>query len=171
MGVPVWWERQNPRKVIQPGSSPGQCWAFKGTAGNVVIKLSNPVYVSDITLEHIPKSLSPDGNIASAPKHFEVVGNILISNFFSAIIFRIHDFFFKLGLDAIEDPNPIVLGNFTYDIDNVKNPVQTFKVVKVQKPITYVELKIVSNYGNPEYTCLYRFRVHGSIDNEEAKTG
>ena len=91
MGVPVWWERQNPRKVIQPGSSPGQCWAFKGTAGNVVIKLSNPVYVSDITLEHIPKSLSPDGNIASAPKHFEVVGNILISNFFSAIIFRIHD--------------------------------------------------------------------------------
>jgi len=148
MGVPVWWERQNPRKVIQPGSSPGQCWAFKGTAGNVVIKLSNPVYVSDITLEHIPKSLSPDGNIASAPKHFEVV-----------------------GLEAIEDPNPIVLGNFTYDIDNVKNPVQTFKVVKVQKPITYVELKIVSNYGNPEYTCLYRFRVHGSIDNEEAKTG
>ena len=79
MGVPVWWERQNPRKVIQPGSSPGQCWAFKGTVGNVVIKLSNPVYVSDITLEHIPKSLSPDGNIASAPKHFEVIGNTLIS--------------------------------------------------------------------------------------------
>ena len=86
---------------------------------------------------------------------------------------RYFDFtiFSSSGLDTIEDPNPIVLGNFTYDIDNVKNPVQTFKVVEVQKPITYVELKIDSNYGNPEYTCLYRFRVHGSIDNEEAKTG
>lgn len=24
-----------------------------------------------------------------------------------------------------------------------------------------VELRILSNWGHPEYTCLYRFRVHG----------
>lgn len=144
MGVPVWWERQNPRKVIQPGSSPGQCWAFKGSQGCVVIKLSTPVYVSEVTLEHIPKSLSPDGNIASAPRNFEV-----------------------LGLEDIDDPNPAVLGNFTYDINNLKNPVQTFKVSQVQKRLTYIELKVLSNYGHPEYTCLYRFRVHGNIDDKE----
>lgn len=145
MGVPVWWERQNPRKVIQPGSSPGQCWAFKGSQGCVVIKLSTPVYVSEVTLEHIPKSLSPDGNIASAPRNFEV-----------------------LGLEDIDDPNPAVLGNFTYDINNLKNPVQTFKVSQVQKRLTYIELKVLSNYGHPEYTCLYRFRVHGNIDDKES---
>ena len=50
MGVPVWWERQNPRKVIQPGSSPGQCWAFKGTHGSVVVKLSNPIFVGGVSI-------------------------------------------------------------------------------------------------------------------------
>lgn len=24
-----------------------------------------------------------------------------------------------------------------------------------------VELRVLSNWGHPEYTCIYRFRVHG----------
>jgi hypothetical protein len=28
-------------------------------------------------------------------------------------------------------------------------------------PIDAVTLEIKSNYGNPSFTCLYRFRVHG----------
>ena len=24
-----------------------------------------------------------------------------------------------------------------------------------------VELRILTNWGHPEYTCIYRFRVHG----------
>lgn len=27
----------------------------------------------------------------------------------------------------------------------------------------YVELRVLSNWGHVEYTCLYRFRVHGKI--------
>ena len=29
------------------------------------------------------------------------------------------------------------------------------------KPFDRVRLRILSNHGHPEYTCLYRFRVHG----------
>ena len=141
MGIPIWWERQNPRTLLQPGSSPGQCWAFKGDQGCVVVKLSNPVYITEVTLEHIPKNLSPDGNVSSAPRKFEV-----------------------LGLDGVDDPNPVHLGNFTYDTSLMKNPVQTFPIMDAtQRSFAYVELKILSNYGHPEYTCLYRFRVHGSL--------
>lgn len=142
MGVPIWWERQNPRTILQPGSAPGQCWAFKGSEGCVVIKLSNPVFISDVTLEHIAKNLSPDQSVSSAPHKFEV-----------------------LGLEDIDDPNPAHLGNFTYDTNNMKNPVQTFKIndQSTRKAFAFVELKILSNYGHPEYTCLYRFRVHGSL--------
>lgn len=108
-----------------------------------MVKLSNPVVISGVTLEHIPKSLSPDGNVASAPKNFEV-----------------------LGLESIEDANPAVLGNFTYDTSD--NPVQTFTLINpIEKPFPYVELKVLSNYGNPEYTCIYRFRVHGKIGDEK----
>jgi len=142
MGVPIWWERQNPRTILQPGSAPGQCWAFKGSEACVVIKLSNPVFISNVTLEHIAKNLSPDNSVLSAPKQFEV-----------------------LGLENVDDSKPIHLGNFTYDTDNLKNPVQTFEVnqLSTRKSFAYVELKILSNYGHPEYTCLYRFRVHGSL--------
>ena len=38
-----------------------------------------------------------------------------------------------------------------------------FKYEYPGKPIHAVELKIESNAGNPEYTCLYKFRVHGQL--------
>ncbi|KAG8430195.1 hypothetical protein GDO86_018265 [Hymenochirus boettgeri] len=53
---------------------PGNCWAFKGTQGYLVIRLSRMIYPTAFSLEHIPKSLSPLGNITSAPKDFSVYG-------------------------------------------------------------------------------------------------
>ena len=29
--------------------------------------------------------------------------------------------------------------------------------------LRFVELKILDNHGNMVYTCVYRFRVHGTI--------
>ena len=160
-GIPIWWESVNgPRAILQPGANPGQCWAVKGDGSglsappiSVVVRLSDHVKVDSVTLEHIPETLSPDGNIKSAPKEFSV-----------------------LGLYDINDPNPVLLGNFTYIIGN--RPVQTFQIPpKESKDLEMVdknnfplvELKIHSNYGNPTYTCVYRFRVHGN-PNTEAKT-
>ena len=143
---------------IQPGANPGQCWAVKGDGTgftappiSVVIELSDKIIIDSVTLEHIPETLSPDGNIKSAPKEFSV-----------------------LGLNDINDPNPVVLGNFTYVIGH--RPVQTFKInpstlgnEAIIKSFSMVELKVLSNYGNPVYTCIYRFRVHGNLT-PEAKT-
>lgn len=145
-GVPFWWEKNNPRTILQPGASPGQCWAFKGSDGAVVIKLSGMVNVAAVSLEHIPKILAPDGNIRSAPKDFSV-----------------------LGLRYIEDPSPICIGNFTY-LDN-GNPVQTFPIGPEvrDRAFDHIELRIKSNYGNQQYTCLYRFRVHGTYEGTETK--
>lgn len=32
-------------------------------------------------------------------------------------------------------------------------------------PTQLVEVRINSNYGNLEFTCLYRFRIHGVPEN------
>ena len=149
-----------PRAILQPGANPGQCWAVKGDGSgvsappiSVVVRLSDNIKVDSVTLEHIPETLSPDGNIKSAPKEFSV-----------------------LGLNDINDSNPVLLGNFTYIIG--KRPVQTFKITPEEREdlevvdknnFSLVELKILSNYGNPTYTCVYRFRVHGN-PNTDAKT-
>lgn len=56
----------------QPDIYPGNCWAFKGSQGYLVVRLSMTIRPTSFTLEHIPKTLSPTGNITSAPKDFSV---------------------------------------------------------------------------------------------------
>ncbi|KAM3826515.1 SUN domain-containing protein 1 isoform 5-T6 [Vipera latastei] len=136
-GIPLWYFSQSPRVVIQPDMYPGNCWAFKGSQGYLVIRLSMMIYPTSFCLEHIPKSLSPTGNITSAPKDFLVY-----------------------GLENEYQEEGILLGQYTYDQDG--EPLQMFPVSKItEKAFQIVELRIFSNWGHAEYTCLYRFRVHG----------
>ena len=38
-----------------------------------------------------------------------------------------------------------------------------FLLFQIRSPgvFGYIELRVLNNHGNKEYTCLYRFRVHG----------
>ncbi len=136
--IPIWrtLEKNTPNKILQPGSAPGECWAFNGANGSVVVQLGGYVQVSTIVIEHISKELSPNNKISTAPKDFEI-----------------------FGLLAINGP-ATRLGNFAYS--EMGNPVQTFHV-DVEQFYNIVELKIISNHGHTSYTCIYRFRVYGSI--------
>lgn len=136
-GIPLWYYSQSPRVVIQPDIYPGNCWAFKGSQGYLVVRLSMTIYPTTFTLEHIPKTLSPTGNITSAPKDFAVY-----------------------GLENEYQEEGLLLGRFMYDQDG--ESLQMFHVPTVpERAFQIVELQISSNWGHPEYTCLYRFRVHG----------
>uniref|UniRef100_A0AAY5EMA3 SUN domain-containing protein n=1 Tax=Electrophorus electricus TaxID=8005 RepID=A0AAY5EMA3_ELEEL len=147
-GIPLWYHSENPRAVIQPEVYPGKCWAFRGSEGFLVISLSYPVRITHITLEHIPRNLSPTGHIDSAPKDFTVYGM------------------------THEHEEGKLLGSFTYDQDG--EPIQTYQVPESPSEVYHlVELRVLSNWGHPEYTCLYRFRVHGlpwSTSQEERRT-
>ncbi|XP_072799592.1 SUN domain-containing protein 1 isoform X5 [Vicugna pacos] len=145
-GIPLWYLSQSPRVVIQPDIYPGNCWAFRGSQGYLVVRLSMRVHPTAFTLEHIPKTLSPTGNITSAPKDFAVY-----------------------GLESEYQEEGQLLGQFTYDQDGESlqtfpTPVRTSHRQDTKRPegaFQIVELRIFSNWGHPEYTCLYRFRVHG----------
>ncbi|XP_074647872.1 uncharacterized protein LOC141903584 [Tubulanus polymorphus] len=140
-GLPLWYTNNSPRTAIQPDVNPGQCWAFAGTHGFLVIKLSAVIRPTAFTMEHIPKSISPSGKIDSAPKVFSVIG--LMNEY---------------------DPNGKILGNYTYNENGPQ--IQTFPVLEPNvDAYPLVELQIHSNHGNEEYTCIYRFRVHGKVKN------
>ncbi|XP_066291555.1 SUN domain-containing protein 2-like isoform X3 [Branchiostoma lanceolatum] len=142
LGIPLWYKTNSPRTVIQPDVHPGNCWAFRGSEGYMVIQLSGVVRPTSFSLEHIPKSLSPTGQIDSAPKDFTVY-----------------------GLEDETQAEGDLLGNYTYD-DNA-GALQYFPVqVTDVKSYPIVELRILSNHGNPDYTCIYRFRVHGILQKE-----
>ncbi|XP_052610239.1 SUN domain-containing protein 1 isoform X11 [Peromyscus californicus insignis] len=136
-GIPLWYFSQSPRVVIQPDIYPGNCWAFKGSQGYLVVRLSMRIYPTMFTMEHIPKTLSPAGNISSAPRDFAVYG---------------------LETEYQEEGQP--LGRFTYDQEG--DSLQMFHTLeRPDQAFQIVELRVLSNWGHPEYTCLYRFRVHG----------
>jgi len=65
-----------------------------------------------------------------------------------------------------KSPHFMRLANFTYDI-NAPNYVQTFAVDPDVKALGLdfgiVVLRVLSNWGQDRYTCLYRFRVHGQL--------
>ncbi|KAF1373396.1 hypothetical protein PFLUV_G00238430 [Perca fluviatilis] len=137
-GLPLWYFSQSPRAVIQPDVHPGNCWAFRGSTGFLVIRLSMKILPTAFSLEHIPKILAPSGALHSAPRDFSVY-----------------------GLDDDSQEKGKLLGSFTYEEDG--EALQTYAVTEENdRAFQIIEVQVLSNWGHQEYTCMYRFRVHGT---------
>jgi SUN domain-containing protein 1/2 len=137
MGVPLWTVPSSPKAIIQPGVYPGDCWAMKGVKGYALIRLKEAVVVTGVTVEHIPKDLTPSGSLSSAPREFRILG--------------------KNETEPVHEGE--TLGKFTYTIDG--SPIQEFSVRDEGKAYTHILFDFLSNHGNELYTCVYRVRVHG----------
>uniref|UniRef100_A0AAQ5Y8T5 SUN domain-containing protein n=1 Tax=Amphiprion ocellaris TaxID=80972 RepID=A0AAQ5Y8T5_AMPOC len=137
-GLPLWYFSQSPRAVIQPDVHPGNCWAFRGSTGFLVIRLSMRILPSSFSLDHIPRSLAPSGTLLSAPRDFSVY-----------------------GLEDQSQENGKLLGTYRYNQDG--EALQTFSVSEENdEAFQIIEVRVLSNWGHQEYTCMYRFRVHGT---------
>ncbi|CAG8804204.1 18240_t:CDS:1 [Gigaspora margarita] len=179
-----------PITAIQPDTHVGQCWPFSGQQGQLAVLLSRQVYVTAVTYDHVSKTVAmgttsapkefeiwgftddeeldiefaksgnaennqpmyDDAVINKKPSHTtnDPDTNILDSNYI-----QLAGLDLKLGSSS----SHLFLGQFVYDIEG--SPIQTFEVKTQTKPIRAIIMKVNSNWDNPEYTCLYRFRVHG----------
>lgn len=137
-GFPLWYSSYSPRQVIQHRTSfaSGECWAFRGT-GYLVVKLAYPIYVTEISYEHLPLCLHAEGNTRSAPKSFQI-----------------------WSLREADDlASKILIGEYEYD--NKGEALQTFPAQHTpHDPTPIIEMVVHSNW-DADYTCLYRLRVHG----------
>uniref|UniRef100_A0A672FT88 SUN domain-containing protein n=1 Tax=Salarias fasciatus TaxID=181472 RepID=A0A672FT88_SALFA len=122
----------DPAVPPQPDVHPGNCWAFRGSSGFLVIRLSMRIRPTAVTLEHISRALAPSRQLLSAPRDFSVYVRAGAAP----------------GLDHESEERGTLLGTFSYDQDG--DALQTFLVT------------VLSNWGHPDYTCLYRIRVHGT---------
>ncbi|XP_072932193.1 klaroid protein-like isoform X2 [Epargyreus clarus] len=147
LGLPVFWVYTSPRYALTPGALPAECWAFQGFPGYLVVRTYAIIEVTGFSLEHMSRLLAAEGKIESAPKNFSVY-----------------------GLHGEMDLEPHLFGDYMYDANGtaiqyfpVKYP-KTTNIGGVEYPVAYdiIELRVESNHGNPTYTCVYRFRVHGN---------
>ena len=117
------------------------CWPFHGDQGNIAIKLypHSKVVSNAISIEHVPRSIAH--NIGSAPKAFEV-------------------WVYQNAGD--EAPKKVFSGE--YDALHGR-AVQTFRWHNEDHIVPIIQVRILSNFGHPQHTCIYRIRVQGSVAN------
>ncbi|KAL3915293.1 MAG: hypothetical protein SGILL_005722, partial [Bacillariaceae sp.] len=155
-----------------PSNALGQCWSFqpsslkdqleereqfqsqkgvpndfrRGSIGTLTISFQDPVFIDSVVIEHVPQRLTDRAD--SAIRSFRVVG-------------------FE---DEYAEADAWNLGSFEYSIQKNGNYeyLQEYEVATTSKgedipSLLSISLAVDSNWGN-DYTCLYRFRVHGEID-------
>ena len=117
---------------------------MQGGSGWAVVELRDSIQLESISIEHIPASITPSSG--SAPRVIKV-----------------------WGLDGVVQPvgaspegfpkSGKPLCTLQYSIEEGSKPLQEVFCGSA-KSHKFVGLEIVSNHG-ADYTCIYRFRVHG----------
>ncbi|KFQ49161.1 SUN domain-containing protein 3, partial [Nestor notabilis] len=132
--LPVLHYVRSPELILEKENHLGNCWPFHGSQGQVLIKLSVPIVPRAVTMDHVSGIMLDGDGISSAPKDFAVYG-------------------------VTEEQEEQFLGQFVFLAP--LNPTQTFQLKnELSGFVSYILLQVLSNWGHPNYTCVYRLRVH-----------
>lgn len=176
----------SPVNALHPQSYAGHCWPFQGSEGQLGVKLARRAYISDITIDHVAKEVGFD--LRSTPRQMEVWGLVegqdnlakatrwLVDRqrrrsdaFESGLPMDPKDEEWEMPKHLPKDAKHIRIAKFLYDAHSTKN-IQTFPVDPEVRALGVdfgvVVLVVKNNWGMPEFTCLYRFRVHGEMFGE-----
>lgn len=168
-----------PEAILEDKTTPGSCWPMEGKKGQVTMRLAYPMNIEQVTIDHVNLNLVPENLHGSAPKTIKVIGYPTCTNK--------KDECYSMGFDMYD---PIEIAHIDYDIEGSAiqtfntiyaqpAPVEeeldesdgegggSCSVEKAscstppQTEIGGITLKVLNNWGNDAFTCIYRFRVHG----------
>ena len=167
-----------PVMVLHPQSTPGSCWAFKGSNGHLGVRLSRPILPTDITVEHVSEDMAMD--LTSAPRDIEVwatVPHSLVDNL-QALARNLSSQKFPQSSDidsfSMAYKTPIIrIASFTYDIKS-GHSIQSFPITVPIRRLNVVSQQLVfrflNNWGNSNFTCVYRVQAHGIDTGDEIES-
>ncbi|BFZ58986.1 hypothetical protein PYCC9005_006054 [Savitreella phatthalungensis] len=151
-----------PAVALYTTSALGMCWAFAGEEGQLAVRLSEPILLDRIAIEHMEVVATPD--IASAPREIEVWARPLNVNPYNDLS--------NEPITIADEQNRVPPApSFMHVLDMTFNPYgrgarQVVRVPAVfsrlQIPVDELVFRIRSNWGHKDYTCLYRVSALGS---------
>ncbi|KAI0058169.1 hypothetical protein BV25DRAFT_1299148 [Artomyces pyxidatus] len=151
----------------------GRCWPFPGSQGQLGVLLAHPVYIDEFAIDHVASEVAWD--MRSAPRKMEVWGLVEgRDNLRKVAEWEARKAEAGEEREAYPPTLPrtakyVRIAQFEYDVDAPQS-VQTFAVAQDVRELRVdfglVVLRVESNWGR-EYTCLYRFRVHGEKLDED----
>ncbi len=150
---PLWWfysVSKSAESAIDSDLTAGNCWACginSPSQCNLTVRLRTPITISAVSIDHISPKIALD--MQSAPKRFRVFGVRELPQ----------------GDEQVDSE---LLGEFEYKVndgvdDSHQNApqVQTFPIERLAlEKFWWVTFQFLENYGHPEWTCVYRVRVH-----------
>ncbi|TPX45930.1 hypothetical protein SeMB42_g01960 [Synchytrium endobioticum] len=160
------------RFALTPELHAGDCFAFQGNTGTLGVQLARDIYPTSFSIDHLHPELAfgpGASDLKSAPKTVELYAIFAptalftpsTSNLARAASIDIH------SISRTQQPNALLLAQGVFSPQ--KPSPQTFTIPgDVLEGLKHTELKVrnvllrvVDNWGNLEWTCLYRLRVHG----------
>jgi SUN domain-containing protein 1/2 len=128
------------------------------------IRLAKSILPEAFTVDHVPKSLvyNAERGLTSAPKSIKVWAIFDVNKIPASLVENDHEW------DGYETPGYLHLASFSFDI-NSRFAIQSHaarswakqRLSELGLSVAMVLVEVESNWGNPDWTCLYRFRVHG----------
>jgi SUN domain-containing protein 1/2 len=169
-----------PDTIIKKNTLPGSCWPMSGNSGQITLRLAYPLIVSSVTLEHVSSLLVPKGERNSAPKKVRIIGypSCEKGDDCAAMGFDARDgielaqlefdvdgpsiqtFETTAAVGALPPKKSVDSGSIGDDSGSCSATAASCSAPQPAE-ISGITVQVLANWGNPEYTCLYRFRVHG----------
>ncbi|KAJ6249701.1 klaroid [Anaeramoeba flamelloides] len=115
----------------------GDCWPLPGSNGNLTVELANTISIDSFAIDHSLETKYEKNS--SAPKNFRI-------------------FYYDLHDKYLQSPKLILNNEFDFDSGFSK---KIYYQGKKEIITRVIKLEILDNYGNQNWTCLYRFRVYG----------
>ena len=164
-----------PAMVLHPQTSAGNCWSFRGSEGHLGIRLSRAIFPTDVTIEHVGKDAAMD--VTSAPRDIEIWATVPLSEVdalktISQNLSAQH-LLLETDKDGFSLPSkmPMIrIASLTYDI-TTDHSIQSFPITvpirRLNIRTRQLVFRFLNNWGNSDYTCVYRVQVHGVASGDE----
>jgi hypothetical protein len=156
--------------ALLPWRQPGDCWPMAGRSGRITVHLAKAIIPEAITLEHVDRRIALDAT--SSPKllvvyavAYDVPASVRRQAMEKAATTTTDGQSPKKSEWLWDDKQGVwtkPLIRFNYQLNGLA--AQTFPLsadVVGTFPVRLIQLRILDNYGQTDFTCLYRFRVHG----------
>eukprot|EP00477_Mikrocytos_mackini_P000936 GAHX01001005.1.p1 GENE.GAHX01001005.1~~GAHX01001005.1.p1 ORF type:complete len:542 (-),score=96.08 GAHX01001005.1:32-1657(-) len=137
--------RRVKNKLINETSNVKGCTPIKIENAFVMVRLAEDISIKTISYEHLDKSIVVDTSATPKLIHFYGFDKSGTEKYLGEINYE---------RDIKHNENETGL------LENIKGYIQSVSV-DGKKKYRRLKIKIIENYGNPEYVCLYRIRVHG----------
>lgn len=170
-----------PDAILEDKTTPGACWPMEGKRGQVTMRLAYPMNIETVTIDHVNVNLIPEDMYTSAPKTMKLIGYPACTDKGDECYSMGFDMYDPIEIGLIDydiDGSAIQTFNTIYaetapaaesieesEDEDEEGSCAVDGAASCSTPpktdIGGVTLKVLDNWGNDAFTCIYRFRVHG----------